>query len=324
MAGSTNNNHKKRAQSPAPRESPKKNKVAGDNASAPALPTNMGATSMPVLSRARTYNTRRDTGMVPSSAYGQSYQHSNAYTSPSMTPAQPPSSRCGFKIGPVAFEQVNLHMPPNLSPEDRTALGTKWEAELERQAANPPALPPSRVPALPPKEMSEEYLDITDDIPEEEKVRRRDHNNRVSASLQRIERERNNQAAKKSRETRLEALRITREILNRKEAECAWMRLKVIELGGSADEWDAIPEGGRARMVQVVEERVNEADLRRAEDRKKEESHRRSERNRLRAEQRDRSKGLPASASPVSQSDGSVLSSPPMGDVNTDFMTPGL
>ena len=335
MTGSSNNNFQKRALSPAAEERTKRirvnsvnNRSGGEDVSAftpSALYMALGPpATISALSQDRDYNPHATAGMIPFSPYGQTYQHSSAYISPNMTPAQPSPPRCGLKIGTLPFEQVNLKMPPNLTQEEQNMRKIKWKNELRHQETNPPALPPSQISALPPKEMVEEYLEITDSISEAEKVWRREHNNRVSAEIQRIERERNNQAAKKSRETRLESLKVTREMLDEKAAECAWMRLKVIELGGSTDEWDAVSPADKVRMVEVIHERVKEADLQRAEDKRKEEAHRRTERTRRRAEQKERGRGKPSSSSPpVSRSDATTALSPIL-DVSSDFMPRGL
>ncbi|KAI6781424.1 uncharacterized protein J7T54_002317 [Emericellopsis cladophorae] len=216
-----------------------------------------------------------------SSSYGATYQGS--------LPANVPrsSTRSGLKIGPLTLEQAQLAIPGHLSPADKEVLKTRLQDELNRQRAHPPALPRSEVSGLPPKEFMPEYKKIEEHFTPELKARIRTFNARISEELQRIDRERNNQAAKKSRETRLEALRLTRDMLNKKTAERDWLRLKVLQLQGEPNEYDALPDQTRRRLVEVVETRVREIDQTYAEEKKQEESRKRAERTRLRAEARE-------------------------------------
>lgn len=144
--------------------------------------------------------------------------------------------RSGLRIGTIPIEDVGLRVPANVDPKVQASVRTRMERELRRQEANPPALPPSTVKSLPPKEMAREYREIPDDASEELKCEVRAYNNLISQEIQRIDRERNNQAAKKSRETRLECLRVTREMLNLATAQNAWLRLRMIQMGGAPEE----------------------------------------------------------------------------------------
>jgi hypothetical protein len=196
-------------------------------------------------------------------------------------------ARCGLRIGPIAFEDAKIFLPPGLGAQDQREIKDRWQRELKLQEDNPPALPPSRVAALPAKATAGEYVEVPEGASEKEKDRIRQYNNKIASESQRIDRERNNQAAKKSRETRLEALHNTRQILNRKSAECAWLRLKLISLGGDPTEWEAMDEFMRTRMVEKVAERVTASDQRLAEEKKKEEQRRRAERTKARLEAKE-------------------------------------
>ncbi|CAH0021892.1 unnamed protein product [Clonostachys rhizophaga] len=215
------------------------------------------------------------------SPYGQSY-HRQKGTIPLTQMA-----RCGLRIGPIAFEDAKIFLPPGLGAQDQREIKDRWQRELKLQEDNPPALPPSRVAALPAKATAGEYIEVPEGASEKEKDRIRQYNNKIASESQRIDRERNNQAAKKSRETRLEALHNTRQILNRKSAECAWLRLKLISLGGDPTEWEAMDEFMRTRMVEKVAERVTASDQRLAEEKKKEEQRRRAERTKARLEAKE-------------------------------------
>jgi hypothetical protein len=197
------------------------------------------------------------------------------------------TTRSGLKIGPLSLEQAQLAIPAHLSSADKAALKTRLQEELNRQRDHAPALPRSQVPGLPPKEFMPEYKKIDEHATPQEKARIRTYNARISKELQRIDRQRNNQAAKKSRETRLEALRLTRDMLNRKAAECDWLRLKVLQLNGDPADYDNLADQTKRRLVEVVETRVREIDQKYAEEKKQAESRKRAERTRQRAEARE-------------------------------------
>ncbi|KAG9256474.1 uncharacterized protein F5Z01DRAFT_511806 [Emericellopsis atlantica] len=197
------------------------------------------------------------------------------------------STRSGLRIGALTLEEAQLAIPGHLSPEDKAALKARLQDELNRQRAHPPALPRSEIPDLPPKEFMPEYKKIEEHFAPALKARIRTFNARVSEELRNIDRRRNNQAAKKSRETRLEALRLTRDMLNKKTAECDWLRLKVLQLQGDPKEYDALPGQTRRRLIETVETRVREVDQAYAEEKKQEESRKRAQRTRLRAEARE-------------------------------------
>lgn len=243
------------------------------------------------------------------SPHGSTYQHTGG-VSPSITNvAAVRSTWTGIKIGgAVPLEQVNLRMPANLTDQQRGQFMTKLQRELRRQEASPPALPPSRVQPLPPKMFTAEYIDIAE-VPEEEREAAWEKNKQVSDALQQVEKERNNMAAKKSRETRIEALRQTRAILDEKTAECHWMRLKVIELGGDPAEYDGMVADLREKLVGVVRQQVAVEDQKNAEMKRQQGASRRAERNQLKAERKrekelreGRRGGDVGSSSPMSMS----------------------
>lgn len=224
------------------------------------------------------------------SPFGLSYQ----YNACGNTNSRPQVRRCGLKIGNIAFEDAKLSIPQEGSAEQQESIKLKWQNELQRQEENPPALPRSQVPDLPPKSTLIEFHNVPDDATEEEKERIRLTNRVLAQESQRIDRERNNQAAKKSRETRLEALHNTRVMLNDKAAECDWLRLKLIQLGGDTSDWDTMDGFVKSRIVEKIAERVTACDQIIAEEKKREEQRKRAERTKARMQVRDATSASPA------------------------------
>lgn len=124
------------------------------------------------------------------------------------------------RVGGATFERAGLALPDNLTAAEQNRRLAELDRELRYQSSNPPILPISQVKEVDPKPFTEDWVSFPDDVDDKERKRIEAENNRIAAINQDIERDRNNQAAKKSREKRLEALKNTRTILNAKCAEC--------------------------------------------------------------------------------------------------------
>ncbi|KPM43579.1 hypothetical protein AK830_g2941 [Neonectria ditissima] len=192
-----------------------------------------------------------------------------------------------IRVGGYTVDVANLVIPTNLTPGEFQRRVSEMEQELAYQKANPPALPRSDIPELPEKPPSEPWRRFPDDVTPEQRQAIEAENNRIATTNQRIERERNNQAAKKSRMKRLEALERTRYLLNDRSAECDWWRLKAMSLGASVSEWDNLPEEVKSSMVNDIKDRVQEIDLLMEGDKRDEEARRRTARNKARAALKD-------------------------------------
>ncbi|KAH6996582.1 hypothetical protein BKA56DRAFT_666787 [Ilyonectria sp. MPI-CAGE-AT-0026] len=202
--------------------------------------------------------------------------------------ARRPSNPLHRVGGSYTLETAGLSLPTNLTPNEASRRQTEIERELAFQAANPPALPASTIADLPPKPATEDWVMFPEDpISDEQRRAIEAENNRIAATNQRIERERNNQAAKKSRQKRLEALDNTRLILNDRAAECDWWRMRAMALGATASDWDLLPRQIKKSMVKVIEERVAVVDQRNEEIRKQDEARKRLERTRARTARKE-------------------------------------
>lgn len=304
---------KRSAESPAGGEPDKRAKQGDNNASPSTQSVFPGNSNKSLLSpqeltvrpAATIGNVSMATGISP---YASTYHH---HTTGNQPQRQRYARRCGLRIGDVPLEDAKLALPQDKSSQEQQAIRAKWQSELQHQESYPPALPPSQVPPLPPKEILDDYLEVPDGATEEEKVQVRARNMDIAAQSQKIDRERNNQAAKKSRVTRLEKLHNTRILLNEKAVECDWMRLKVIQLGGDVGEWDTVEDRVKQRMISKVQERVTASDQQTAEERKQEEQRKRAERTRTRG-QGSIASGLPAGT----PGDTSTLTPPVYGSTS--------
>ncbi|PTB63964.1 hypothetical protein BBK36DRAFT_1083407, partial [Trichoderma citrinoviride] len=199
------------------------------------------------------------------------------------------SASChALRTDSCSLGDLGLAIPSGLTAAEQSRRKDALQSEIDFHKNNPPILPPSKVEDLPPKPFIEDFLRIPEDITEEERRDIEDQNNRIAAQHQLIDRQRNNQAAKKSRQARLESLWNTRELLNAKSAECFWFRMKVIALGGSTEEWDQVTASVKARLVKEIDSRVKDSEKQAADAKKAEEAKKRAERNKRRAEVRSR------------------------------------
>ena len=212
------------------------------------------------------------------SAFGSTYHHSG---SDQAYPTRA-TKLCGMRLGNTPLEHIGIQVPAGTAPGAATELKGKWNTEIERQKANPPALPRSQVNQLPPKVHVGDPVPFPHNGSEQEKQQAQEWNDWLSSETQRVDRERNNRAAKKSRETRLEALQRTRRMLNEAAAERDWLRLKLIQLGGDPTDWDDMDENLKGRIVEIIESRVKASDQQLEQERKQEDARRRAARTRQR------------------------------------------
>lgn len=198
------------------------------------------------------------------------------------------SASChALRTDSCSLGDLRLEIPAGLVAAELSRRNEALRIEIDFHKSHPPILPPSKVEDLPPKPFIEDFVRIPEDATAEERRDMEAQNNRIAARHQLVDRQRNNQAAKKSRQARLESLWNTRELLNAKSAECFWFRMKVVALGGSTEEWDQVPANVKARLVKEIASRVENKEKQAADERKAEEAKKRADRNKRRAEARE-------------------------------------
>ncbi|KAJ6789925.1 hypothetical protein PWT90_07957 [Aphanocladium album] len=137
-----------------------------------------------------------------------------------------------LRFGGYTLEEAGITLPANLSTDERARRMHLLALELHYEAVHPPVLPPSQVPDLPEKPPPVPLPVLRDDMPDEEREATEAEIRDLLAEQKKLDQERNNLAAKKSRLLRLECLDNTRLQLNAKAAECAWLRLQLVALTG--------------------------------------------------------------------------------------------
>lgn len=146
-------------------------------------------------------------------------------------------------VGSFSLTDAHLPIPANLAADEIYRRKEICYAESKIQTANPPVLPESRIPKLPAKPFHEEFVVIPPNATPEVRERLEKINKERGLENDRIDRERNNQAAFKSRHQRMESLEDARAMLVEKSAECYWLRLRLGCEGIEADKaWGAVPK----------------------------------------------------------------------------------
>lgn len=214
--------------------------------------------------------------------YQQQLVHQHVYEAPpppQQAPVQIPATTDDLRADDYPLEDVNLGFPGNLTPNEMARRKAAFREEREFQKKYPPMLPKSALDDLSPKEVLEDFHQIPENCTEELRVWIEERNNQLAAAHLKLDRARNNDAAKKSRATRVEALDNAKMMLYQKTAECAWFRAKIISMGGDTSGWYRLPQKVKDNMASKVAQRVKTTDAIRAQEKKDEDSKKRSMRN---------------------------------------------
>ena len=182
--------------------------------------------------------------------------------------------------------ELGCAIPNWVLPEEALRRQRCVANEIEYQKNNPPALPPSRVPDLPPKQDIADYIEFPEGVDQETRLIIEDRNNKIAAEAQKIDRERNNMAAKKSRALRIEARDNYRELLIEAKAELRLVRLMLAAQGFDPAVWDHLAPNVALNLLAQTRGEANTVDARRADVKKREDARRRVERMRARSQLR--------------------------------------
>ncbi|PHH75594.1 hypothetical protein CDD80_2236 [Ophiocordyceps camponoti-rufipedis] len=203
----------------------------------------------------------------------------SAAPAPRAIPVPPTYALPMILVAGHSLEELGIGIPCYVTANQSQVLRHAVHKELEYQRRNPPRLPPSKVADLPPKKAMPQYVSIPPGASEEERNIIEQHNNGVSEKIQRLDRERNNQAAKKSRATRIESLEEYRKLYNLTTAKLWFHRLRDAASGQDPDAWDLLGPRIRQDLINVVEDAARAVESDKLETKKRNEVHQRVERS---------------------------------------------
>ncbi|RSL73279.1 hypothetical protein CEP54_000387 [Fusarium duplospermum] len=214
---------------------------------------------------------------APKCEMALSSQMTGDNTAPGAHPKKQQPGFSGRKIAGYPFEKAGLTIPNVESQADYDKIIASVDFELAHQEANPPVLPPSKLKEMAAKPLPEAPYEIPEDNPRLAEILRA-KNKQILEKGKLLDKERNNLAAKATRDRRNEIIAQSRVLLNDREAELNWWKLRAITLGADPNEYQNLPGELKKALLSVVEQRVSEGDAKRSEDSAKNKSKKQSTR----------------------------------------------
>lgn len=187
-----------------------------------------------------------------------------------------------IRIAGYTLRDANLIIPAWSSRDQRESYTRTMQKILQNLKDNPPVLPASQIPDLPNKPFADRVRQKTDSTGTQ-KLKSVDQFV-IADKTSEIDRERNNMAAKKSRQTRVESLNNALRMIQSISAKCTWLMMRMAISGvDAAREWDNVPPHVKSGLEAQIEDYIREIEKRRVEEKKARELIRRKERNKQRA-----------------------------------------
>ncbi|KAM0195233.1 hypothetical protein ACHAPI_006537 [Fusarium lateritium] len=183
-------------------------------------------------------------------------------------------------VGGVSLSTAHLGLNSRLGPSEIRRRFFMMDRALRDQQSHVPTLPPSTLAQQPPKEFVGAFYRT---IPEAKDPRLdafvENMNRPLLEKSKTIDLERNNIAAKGTRNRRDEALKKYRRLVNDQQVELNWWRLKAASLGANPYAWDDVPKEVKKVMADNMDNRVQKEEEKLAASEKKQKSQLHSARN---------------------------------------------
>ncbi|KAG5984311.1 hypothetical protein E4U55_005282 [Claviceps digitariae] len=157
---------------------------------------------------------------------------------------------------------------------------------LECLTENPPVLPENTVEEMQPKKVFPDYIKLADDASKAEKRAAERINNEIAAESLKVDRERNNEAAKRSRRLKNENLENANKLLVQNALHIAWLEAQLSALGGRPDAFDSISPNIKQRLHGKISDSRDSFYEKRKKEKNKRDTKQRNEHNRKRAAQK--------------------------------------
>ncbi|KAG8406968.1 hypothetical protein J3458_020475 [Metarhizium acridum] len=192
-------------------------------------------------------------------------------------PCMDEQSEVNFEGYPL--DLVGLTIPDNGDPEELARRQLAIEQNQESHRQNPPVIPDHTLGEMAPKQVFPDFIKPSQNTSPEEKLLMERENNRLAAQLQKEDRARNNEAAKRSRLAKSEALSNATKLNVTQFIRIAWLEAKVIGLGGNPADFDCIRPDMLLKIRSDVLARMDVVYAQRKKNRTEQESRRRALRN---------------------------------------------
>ncbi|KAG6016759.1 hypothetical protein E4U43_003160 [Claviceps pusilla] len=159
-------------------------------------------------------------------------------------------------------------------------------SRLEHLTENPPVLPENTIEEMQPKQVFPDYVKLADDASKAELRAAELINNEIAAESLRVDRERNNEAAKRSRRLKNENLDNANKLLVQNALHIAWLEAQLSAMGGRPEAFDSINPNIKQRLHAKIRENRDSFYEKRKKEKNKRDTKKRSEHNRKRAAQK--------------------------------------
>ena len=162
-----------------------------------------------------------------------------------------------LKFGGMIIQRANLAPSNDLPYPEQYKRLKNIQEELARQDSIAPILPPSELSPQDPKGFTPKPYNVPEDI-EDRRVHEffAQKNKDLCTRNKQVDLDRNNMAAKGTRQRREESLSQYRTIARDLAIERNWWRLKAASLGGDPTEFDAFSDHTRRAMSFEMDERM--------------------------------------------------------------------
>ncbi|KAG5756986.1 hypothetical protein H9Q70_000402 [Fusarium xylarioides] len=166
-------------------------------------------------------------------------------------------------VGGVQLSQVGLGPDPTLPKDDVDGRFKMIEAELKNQIHpdSIPIPPVSTLPTHPPKEFVGGLYLMPPGVEDARLFKVLYERNQVILKKgKQVSLERNNLAAKRTRERREEKEKNLRNLISNLQVQMNWWHLKAVSLGANPGEWNAVPEVFKTKMLKDMNEKLCKAE----------------------------------------------------------------
>ena len=186
----------------------------------------------------------------------------------------------------LSLADVNIRFHRVSSQQELKSRKEAIIKELEIRKDNPPMIPPPTIGDMEPNPVFPDFLDINQETPKSAIPSIQARNNRLAAAMQKVDRERNNEAAKRSRRVKSEALENAKLIIHDLAAEVEWLSVALIAHGGHPEAYRLLSPAVKHVLHGEVHKRIEDKMLARKEAQRAEDSRKRVQRQRERARQK--------------------------------------
>ncbi|TWU75524.1 hypothetical protein ED733_005795 [Metarhizium rileyi] len=249
----------------------------------PLAPQPAGAGFHPELHFAGGYlDSQAVSGVIPYQAAASMQTRAHAPAAPFASPAPGTGEQTEVRFEGFPLELVRLSIQDNGDAEELSRRRLAIEKNQEEHRKNPPVIPDHTLGDMSPKKVFPDFIKPVSSASPEDKLATERENNRLAAQLQKEDRARNNEAAKRSRLAKSEALANATSLNVTQSIRIAWLEVKVIGLGGDPAEFASVRPDMLDRLRERVLARMDAIYAQRKKNKAEEDSRKRAIRNKER------------------------------------------